>query len=74
MVKSTPGATAMALLPFLAAGQTHKSKGPYQSCISKGVAWLLKQQTSEGDLSGQVSAADVRRMESPRCACARRSA
>ena len=42
----------MALLPFLAAGQTHKSKGPYQQTITKGVAWLIKQQKSDGDLSG----------------------
>lgn len=53
MVKSDAGATGLALLPFLAAGQTHKSKGPYQACISKGIAWLLKHQTPEGDLSAK---------------------
>ena len=31
------GATAMGLLPFLAAGQTHKSKGPYKEHITKGI-------------------------------------
>ena len=45
-------ATAMALLPFLAAGQTHKSKGPYQQTVAKGLAWLIKQQKPNGDLSG----------------------
>jgi hypothetical protein len=51
-VKSDSAATALALLPFLAAGQTHKSKGPYQQTISKGLIWLVKQQRSDGDLSG----------------------
>jgi hypothetical protein len=49
---SDEAATAMALLPFLAAGQTHKSKGPYQQTISKGLAWLIKQQTPDGCLYG----------------------
>ena len=30
------GATAMGLLPFLAAGQTHKTKGPYRANIANG--------------------------------------
>jgi hypothetical protein len=42
----------LALLPFLAAGQTHKSKGPYQQTIHKGVQWLIRQQRSNGDLAG----------------------
>ncbi len=42
----------MALLPFLGAGQTHKSRGPYQQTIAKGLAWLIKQQRPDGDLSG----------------------
>ena len=42
----------MALLTFLAAGQTHKSKGPYQQTISKGLTWLIKQQTPDGFLAG----------------------
>ena len=45
-------ATALALLPFLGAGQTHKSKGPYQQAIGKGLSWLVRQQRSNGDLSG----------------------
>lgn len=53
-VQSDSAATALALLPFLAAGQTHKSKGIYRETISKGVAWLVKQQRPDGDLSGKA--------------------
>jgi hypothetical protein len=51
VIRSDEAATAMALLPFLAAGQTHKSKGPYQQTISKGLAWLIKEQTADGSLA-----------------------
>ena len=34
---SDAAATAMALLPFLAAGQTHKEKGPYKRNIEAGL-------------------------------------
>lgn len=51
-VRADAGATALALLPFLAAGETHTSKGPYKQTVGKGVAWLVKQQRSDGDLSG----------------------
>ena len=47
-VQSDVAATAMALLPFLGAGQTHKSKGIYGSRIAKGLAWLLQQEDHEG--------------------------
>ena len=48
---SDSAATALALLPFLAAGQTHTSKGPYQKTIHAGLYWLLKNQNSgTGDL------------------------
>jgi hypothetical protein len=50
--RSDAGATAMALLPFLAAGETHRSKGPYQQTVAKGLNWLVKQQHANGDLSG----------------------
>ncbi len=49
--ESDAGATAMALLPFLAAGQTHKSKGPYRKNIYAGLYWLIKNQKTDGDLS-----------------------
>ena len=37
-------ATAFGILPFLAAGQTHETKGPYQPVIHKGLLWLAKNQ------------------------------
>jgi len=46
------GATAMVLLAFQGAGQTHKAKGPYRERVQKGVSWLLKHQDARsGDLS-----------------------
>ena len=50
--QSDVAATALALLPFLAAGETHKSKGPYQQTVAKALTWLIKQQRADGDLSG----------------------
>jgi hypothetical protein len=46
-------ATALGLLPFFAAGQTHKSKGPYKDQIYKGLYWLMSQQKQDGDLRGK---------------------
>ncbi len=48
--KSDSAATAMALLPFLAAGQTHQSRGPYRSTINAGLKWLILHQKKDGDL------------------------
>lgn len=50
-VASDAAATAFGLLPFLAAGQTHESKGPYQKVISTGITWLVRNQTSDGCLA-----------------------
>jgi len=50
--KQDVGTTALGLLPFLAAGQTHKSKGPYQARIAAAVNWLIQQQKTDGDLRG----------------------
>jgi hypothetical protein len=50
--KGDTGGTAMGLLPFLAAGQTHKSKGPYQANVQKGLDFLVQQQKADGDLRG----------------------
>ena len=50
--KQDVGTTALGLLPFLGAGQTHKSKGPYQLHVTKGIDWLVKQQKADGDLRG----------------------
>ena len=53
-VKSDSAATAMALLPFLAAGQTHKTKGPYQQHIGRGLAWLIQHQAKDGSLAHET--------------------
>jgi hypothetical protein len=53
-VKSDSAATAMALLPFFAAGQTHLTKGPYQKNIQAGIYWLQQHQKNDGDLSGDT--------------------
>jgi hypothetical protein len=53
-VSADAGATAMGLLPFLAAGQTHKSKGPYKEHIARAISWLLKQQQPDGNLAKGV--------------------
>lgn len=50
-VKSDSGATGLALLAFLGAGQTHKDRCVYQKTVSKGIAWLIKHQAADGDLS-----------------------
>jgi hypothetical protein len=49
--QSDPAATALGLLPFLAAGQTHQSEGPYKKTVNGGINWLLKHQKPSGDLS-----------------------
>jgi hypothetical protein len=50
-VSSDAAATAFGLLPFLAAGQTHKTKGPYQKNIQAGIAWLVNHQKPDGSLA-----------------------
>ena len=46
-------ATALALLPFLAAGQTHKTKdSPYSAVIRKGLTFLVDQQKADGGFNG----------------------
>lgn len=47
---SNTAATALALLPFLAAGQTHMTKGPYKATIGRGLNWLILTQKNNGDL------------------------
>jgi hypothetical protein len=48
--KSDMAATAMGLLPFLAAGQTHQSKGPYRRTIGAGFNWMIGKMKRDGDL------------------------
>jgi len=53
--KTTTGATAMALLPFLGAGQTHK-EGKYKETIQRGLYYLgrqMKVTANGGDLMGE---------------------
>ncbi len=46
-------ATAFGLLPFLAAGQTHKTAGPYKGVIERGLLWMSKNQDPKtGRLGG----------------------
>jgi hypothetical protein len=45
-------ATGMALLPFLAAGETHKSSGKYKETVSKGLAFLIKNLDATGKFTG----------------------
>lgn len=48
---SDTAGTALALLPFLGAGQTHTS-GDYRNEVFKGLRWLIQEQESQGDLRG----------------------
>jgi hypothetical protein len=53
MVDCTTGATGMALLPFLGAGQTHK-EGKYRQTVEKGLYYLtskMKVQNGAGNLA-----------------------
>ena len=45
------GATGMALLCYLGAGQTHKTKGPYRRNIEQGLVWLVRHQGQDGNLA-----------------------
>jgi hypothetical protein len=48
------GITALALLTFLAAGETHL-KGEHRVHVQKGLEFLLRQQAHDGSLSGSAS-------------------
>lgn len=50
-LSSDSAATALALLPFLGAGQTHLT-GLYQDEVARGLRWLLDHQADSGDLRG----------------------
>jgi hypothetical protein len=49
--ESLSAATGAALLPFLTAGQTQSSRGPFQKTVAHAVTWLLLHQRADGDLS-----------------------
>lgn len=43
-------ATAMGLLPLLAAGHNHQTDGPYRTAVQKGLQFLLQSQGADGGL------------------------
>jgi hypothetical protein len=49
---SDAAGTALGLLPFFGAGQTHETKGPYRKNVYDGLYWLMRNQQRWGDLSG----------------------
>jgi len=49
-VKADTAMTGLALLCYLGAGHTHQQEGPYRDAVSRGIAWLVKRQASDGDL------------------------
>ncbi|MCE9560892.1 MAG: terpene cyclase/mutase family protein [Planctomycetes bacterium] len=49
------GATGMALLAFLGAGETHTEKGKYQKTVADGVAFLVKLMPAQGANAGKLS-------------------
>ena len=53
-LRSDAAATALVLLPFLGAGQTHLV-GQYQDSVSLGLRWLIEHQESNGDLRADSS-------------------
>ena len=57
---SDAAGTALALLPFLGAAQTHETKGPYRKTVYDGLFWLMKNQKGSGDLSGGEKPEDAK--------------
>jgi|SRR5262245_19821960 len=49
-------ATGMALLPFIAAGETHKTGMKYKKVASDGVEWLTGKLNDDGSFSGTTNA------------------
>jgi len=48
----TVAATGMCLLPFLAAGETHKSGHKYQQVVDRALKFLISMQRSDGGFNG----------------------
>lgn len=49
--RTDTGATALALLCYLGAGNTHRS-GPHKDKVDKGLKWLINIQKKDGELKG----------------------
>ena len=62
--------TSLALLPMLGAGQTHEY-GVYKKNVAAGLAWLIENQESNGDLRADIPArpACMRKVRPPLCLC-----
>jgi hypothetical protein len=55
--ESLCAATAMGVLPFLAAGQTHQNGVPrYRQAVFAALYWLVNHQAADGDLSAGATA------------------
>ena len=52
--RADTGITGLALLAFLAAGETHV-KGQYREQVQHGLEFLLRQQASDGNLAGNAT-------------------
>lgn len=52
--ESDTGVTGLALLAFLGAGHT-QSTGDYQPTVTRAIGWLISQQDSDGNLSGNAT-------------------
>lgn len=50
-IQSDTAGTALALLPFFGAGQTHL-RGEYNLTVARGLRWLMDHQNTDGDLRG----------------------
>ena len=51
--RSDHGVTALALLAFLGAGNTHR-EGPYQASVARGIDFLANHQRADGSLAGSA--------------------
>lgn len=49
-VRADAAMTGMVLLCYLGAGHTHTREGPYREPVERGIRWLLRRQSSDGDL------------------------
>ena len=52
--ESASAATALGMLPFLAAGQTHNGPKNYRETVARGLYWLMSHQKADGDLSADA--------------------
>jgi hypothetical protein len=53
-IRADTGMTGLALLAFLAAGNTHR-QGPYQDNVRRGLDFLIATQQPDGSLKGEAS-------------------